>query len=233
MKTGTFISIGDLQPAAASAKKTFIQTIEELSEFHCIHKEDNFPLKRSVQIIDFIGDYDPEIVMLHLGNQEYHASTRKLFRRKNTASPTGEKLSVETEPRTISLEKQATLNPLQKFLLLPMTWAIVSRKTRHDLQLIRELIKFYPEKKFVIVTPLPCLEARDTFIKNKAGKLMNRLFSGMANVTFINMHGRLPVDERIFADQFHLNAIGEKLMGRWLVKQMRQSFHSKFYLAAS
>lgn len=223
-----------MQGYGANGKKSFVQVVEETTDQTAIHKVGVFPLKQNGKIIDFIGEYDPDMVLLQLGNYEYHASLKRILKKRKKGSGLGSSSSeASATPNTIPLTAPRKLHPLHRFIILPVIWIVLKRRTVLHLKLIKEYIKFYPDKKFVVLSPLVCLKETDNYIRQKGGQLMFRLFGGMANVTFINTHEILPADKRIFSDPFHLNAVGHKLLGEKVARRMLESFQSKIYLAAS
>lgn len=83
----------------------------------------------------------------------------------------------------------------------------------HNEQYLKDLylqIQYCKEKEFIVLSPFPML--RGNYPRRKASKLYKRLFSELANVSFIDLFNNIPSDEDYFNDIIHLNEKGHRLL---------------------
>jgi hypothetical protein len=195
-------------------------------ESQCIYP--NFQLKKVIEIQEKIDQDDPDIILLQLGNHEFHASLKKLFARKKkkkSNSDSAEKSSsslVPSEPAIMynSVNGKKALN-IFRLLLCQFIWKLILRRNYKYLFQLRNTILENPDKEFIVLSPIPCLKKADWLIRSKAGMLYKKIFGSFSNVTFIDLFSMVPSDERFFKDAAHLNRSGHRLLGRSVAREVK------------
>jgi hypothetical protein len=247
MKPCSFVAIGGchVEGYGANGNKSFINVIDENTPYFPVFTRSTFAIKRNTEIAEAILKHDPEMILLQLGNYEFHASIKKMIKKKKSSSSSGSSSSMTSSSMTSSgssfsssavilpFDDKPGVNIFQRYFLLPLIWKILYRKNGKNLEKIKEIVSQNPNREFVFLSPFPCLKNSDDFVRNKAGKFMKIYFEGMKNVTFIDLHGKIQRDKRLFADPFHFNAIGHKKIGRLISAELQKLIEKKGALAAS
>lgn len=167
--------------------------------------------------------------MLQLGNHEFHASLKKLFKKKKSGKSSPDSVSASgTHP--YSNDDVATIHKLHdfkenkffsflRFILTHLVWKVIVTRNINYLIRMKEIIAANPHKKFIVLSPMPCLKKADRIIRSKGGKLYKKMFGTFENVTFIDLFNHIPTDSRYFKDSSHLNSNGHRLLAMAIYKE--------------
>ncbi len=243
MKPQSFIAIGGchVEGFGARGKKSFVKVFEELTSYTAACTRGTFALKKAGEINTVIQEHDPEIILLQLGNYEFHASIKKMIKsgngsQKSSAKSTASKTSLikqkSGQAMVVELPAPKKVGFFNRYLIMPFIFTLQIRKNKKFLEEVKTVIKNNPQREFIMVAPLPCLKATDNFIRSKAGLFMKRFLSDCSNVNFINLHGRVPQDKRLFYDPFHFNAFGHKKIGHLIASKLQIVPQQKLATAA-
>jgi hypothetical protein len=220
------IAIGGCHVAGykVGEEHSFVNIIAKTTGYHILHRAPNFEIKRNVEIRQKINNHQPDTVLLQLGNYEFHASLKELFKEKKNYSgsfpDTGNgqllsELKNETnEHLMLPLIKEKKAGFMIQHLITPFIWNFLSCKYKKHLENIKSIIRENPEVKFIILSPIPCYKTADNLIRNRAGKSFRKLFSGLDNVTYIDLFRYISADKRYFEDPAHLNNTGHRILGK-------------------
>jgi hypothetical protein len=187
-----------------------------------------------------IKEHDPEMVLLQLGNYEFHASIRKIIKSKSkhkasSSSSVAASPLIDQKPGQaliVELPAPKKVSFINRYFVMPLIFALHVRKNKKYFEEIKSIIKNNPGREFIMIAPLPCLKATDNFIRTKAGVFMKRFLSDCSNVNFINLHGRIPQDKRLFYDPYHFNAFGHKKIGYLVASKVQAIPEQKLATAA-
>lgn len=173
------------------------------------------PLKRHALIADAVSTDHPDIVVLQLGNYEFHASYRRLFTRymKSGKMPAGGSPQTEREDATIEVPQESWLKKLIRYGALPFFVLYLILRNRSFLNRIRAVVRQHPESRFIILSPIPCLSPSDNISRRMAGKYFRLKFCRMPNVRYTDLHGRQALfNKTCYSDASHLNERGHRIL---------------------
>ena len=237
MNKGSFIAVGGCHVGghAIDSNPSFIQLTEHQTGLTCTLKQPHFPLKKINQLEGLIEQSNPERVLLQLGNYEFHASIKRLLKKKKqkgqsqtqsaSSSKYSENGSSSTNSSLVGFKKDGPLEPVLRMFVLPFIWLFLLNKNRLHLKRIHELTRKYSTKQFFILSPIPCLKFSDNYVRRKASKFINKLLLFQPNVIFIDLFQHLPPYKALYVDSFHLNAIGHKKLGKIVSDEMVKTLH--------
>ena len=227
MNLGSFIAVGGCHVGghAIDSNPSFVQLTENQTGLTCILKQAHFPLKKIDDLDALIQNNDPEKILLQLGNYEFHASIKRILKKNkkkssipctnpNNHAASESSLSSSTIKSASSFRNGSSIEPILSMLVLPFIWFFLLKRNRKYLMRVQELAKKYNTKQFFILSPIPCLKYPDNYIRRRATKFIHKLLSLQPNVVFIDLFGQLPQYKALYFDNFHLNAIGHKNLGK-------------------
>lgn len=232
----TMIAIGGCHVAGykVGEENSFVNVVSRSTGYECIHRAANYQIKKTTGIREKINTNQPDIVLLQLGNYEFHASLKQLFQtKKKNKSKLSEnsglvKKSDDTDkqPLLLPLVKEPKAGFFLRNLITPFIWIVLKYRNRLYLKNIKDIIKENPSQTFVILSPIPCFKTSDNLIRNKAAKWYKKLYATLPNVTYIDLFRYIASDKRYFADPGHLNSTGHRIMGRIIsqhIKTLKES----------
>lgn len=232
MKPRSFIVFGGCHVAGygVGEHNSFINFFSSHSKTKCLNVFSNFQIK-NIQVIDkIIEQYDPEFVLLQLGNYEFHASLKKLFlNRKSSKDSPDISDSRESEIETASPankinipfpgKNQISHNIVSKCLTF-LIWQIIKKRASDHLSQLKNIIASHPGRKFIILSPVPCIKKNDRIIRSKGGKLFKKMFDTFENTTYVDLFSHIPPSRKYFKDSAHLNGRGHYLLARAISKDI-------------
>ncbi|HEX4877902.1 MAG TPA: hypothetical protein VFV31_14590 [Chitinophagaceae bacterium] len=221
----TMIAIGGCHIAGykVGEENSFINVMADTAGFDIIHKAANFEIKRNIEIREKINKHQPDTVLLQLGNYEFHASLKELFREKKNytgsrvSGGSGQlsELTNEADDRLmLPMVKEKKAGFVIQNLVTPFIWKYLNWKNKAHFSNIKSIIRENPGINFIILSPIPCYKISDNLIRNKAGKWYRKLFAAMPNVTYIDLFRYIAADKRYFEDPAHLNITGHRILGK-------------------
>ena len=239
MKQGSFIAVGGchISGYAIASNPSFVQLTETRTGLTCILKQPHFPLKKINQLDAMIEESNPEKVLLQLGNYEFHASIKRLLKKKkkknsrslnveHDLSSSSENPSSAANSSLVGFKNERRIEPFLRMIVLPFIWLFLLNRNRAYLKKVYELTKKHSSKQFFILSPIPCLKFSDNYIRRKAAKFINKLLALQPNVIFIDLFDHLPQYKALYIDTFHLNAIGHKKLGKIVSSEILKTLAS-------
>lgn len=227
----TMIAIGGCHVAGykVGEENSFVNVISKVTGSILSHRAPRYQIKRTNGIREKINKSQPDVVLLQLGNYEFNSSLRQIVKNKPVSEGAQYEYSFNTEqkypkkPLVLPLISEKKRYHFFQNLLSPFIWSYLACKNYKHLNNIRHIIKENPGTKFIILSPMPCLNASDNFIRRNAAKWFKIMFKDMPNVKFINLFKYISVDKRYFEDPAHLNITGHRILGK-IVSQYIKSF---------
>ena len=232
MKPGTFIAIGGCHVGGygVGEQNSFINYFSKDSKSECLNIFSNFQIKNIHSIDKIIKQHDPEVVLLQLGNYEFHASFKKLFlnkmSKKSSQSSSG---SLKNKNFSTSLankinmplpDKEQKSNNILSDCFTFLIWRIIKKRNSVYLAQLKNIIASHPDRKFIFLSPLPCIKKNDRIIRSKGGKLFKMMFASFENITYVDLFSHLPPIKKYFKDSAHLNRSGHFLVARAISKEL-------------
>lgn len=169
MKHHTFIAFGGchISGYGAGNASSFVNYFSRDAKLKCINTTANFQIKRIQQVTNQIEQYNPGIILLQLGNHEFHASLKKLFQNKKVGKPnTSADSSADTSPNSTNASATIRMLPVAKeinsisFLRIFFThliWNVIIKRHIKYLSQMKEIIAANPHKKFIVLSPMLCM----------------------------------------------------------------------------
>ena len=209
-------------------ENSFIRVFLDRTGKECREKIPHFQLKNIFRLREKLNRHQPDVVLLQLGNHEFHASLKRLLlpRKKKKKNPAvsqksaGESATSSTIVMPLRQKPQASL--AFRYLLTPFVWGLLVKKNRKHLEELKMIIQENPGTRFLVLSPIPCFTASDNFIRYKAGQWYKKLFGQLENAEIIDLFAALPPKKQLYIDGAHLNQLGHRLLGRILVKKYRE-----------
>ena len=239
MKPRSFIVFGGCHVAGygVGEQNSFINFFSSQSKTECLNIFSNFQIKNIQAIDKIIERYDPEFVLLQLGNYEFHASLKKLFlNRKSSKDSQDNSDSRQSEIETGSPANKINIsfpgknqisNNIFSNCLTSLIWEIIKKRTSVHLSQLKNIIASHPGRKFIILSPVPCIKKNDLIIRSKGGKLFKELFSSFENTTYVDLFSHIPPTRKYFKDSAHLNRRGHYLLARAISKEVNFIFENE------
>jgi hypothetical protein len=224
------IAIGGCHVAGykVGEENSFVNVIAKATGFILSHRAPQYQIKKTTGIREKINSCQPDVVILQLGNHEFNASIQQILQKKNAEEDyeneyplPGKKYSSKKLFMLPAVSEKRNRFLLRN-LATPLIWAYLAYKNFNHLKNIRHIINENPGTRFVILSPIPCLNASDNYIRRKAASWFQWIFAGLPNVKFINLFKFITVDKRYFEDPAHLNKTGHRILGR-IVSQYLKS----------
>lgn len=228
MKTNTIIAIGGchVEGYGADNQPSFVDHLSSTLNLDCPYRKGTFPLSKHPEINHSIAIYKPSYVLLQVGNYEFHASVKKLLKKKksgrSSSTISGETIDSASSGAqlTIKDKRESIAIKLFRVFILPVLWLIIRKKVTPQLQAIQNIVRNNPNRRFILLSPFPSLKFPDNYVRKKGGQLINKMMGEETNVVFIDLFSKLPVENRLFTDKFHLNAKGHHKLAQVLTKEL-------------
>lgn len=218
----TMIAIGGCHVAGykVGEENSFVNVIAKATGFILSHRAPQYQIKKTTGIREKINSCHPDVVILQLGNHEFNASLEQILKKKSTDSenqneyPLPDKKEFSKKPLLLPVVSEKKAGFFLRNLAAPLIWGLLAYKNFRHLKNIRHIIKENPGTRFVILSPIPCLNSSDNYIRRKAARCFQWIFDGLPNVKFIDLFRYIAVDKRYFEDPAHLNTTGHRILGR-------------------
>jgi len=217
-----FIALGGchVDGYGASDEPSFIDIVQKDVNSKCILKKSLYKLKNAEKIEAILKEYPTHLVVLQLGNYEFHPSLdfKNYLNKKNKLK--NQSFETITPPSVINHDfydgrglLYRNLIYFIKVLLSPIYWYLIEHNNKKYLIQLRKIIKGNYDKDFVIITPLPFYHSANNIIRKRAISLYENYFSNLPNVIFVNSFEDFPFDKDMFYNPAHLSAKGHKFLG--------------------
>lgn len=225
----TMIAIGGCHVAGfkVGEENSFVNVIAKSTGFILTHRAPQYQIKKTSGIREKINTCHPDVVLLQLGNHEFSASLEQILKKKDTDTTTQNEYTFpgkkEFSKKSLPLPEVSDRKAgfFLRNLLTPFIWGYLAYKNFKHLKNIRHIIKENPGTQFIILSPIPCLNTADNYVRRKAARWFKWMFAGLPNVKFIDLFRYIAVDKRYFEDPAHLNATGHRILGRIISQYMK------------
>lgn len=227
----TMIAIGGCHVAGykVGEENSFVNVIAKATGIILSHRAPQYQIKKTTGIREKINNCHPEIVLLQLGNHEFNASLKQILKKKENKIASENQYIIYKEeefskkPHLLPVVSERKKGFFLKNLVAPLIWTYLAYKNFKHLKNIRHIIKENPGTTFVILSPIPCLNVSDNYVRRKAAGWFKWMFGRLSNVKYIDLFRYIAVDKRYFEDAAHLNATGHRILGR-IVSQYIKTF---------
>ncbi|MBL7721850.1 MAG: SGNH/GDSL hydrolase family protein [Chitinophagaceae bacterium] len=238
----TMIAIGGCHVAGykVGEENSFVNVIAKATGFILSHRAPQYQIKKTTGIREKINSCHPDVVLLQLGNHEFSASLEQILKKKDTDTTTQneytlpDKKEFSKKPLLLPVVSERKAVFFLRNIMTPFIWGYLAYKNFKHLKNIRHIIKENPGTRFVILSPIPCLNTADNYIRRKAARWFKWTFAGLPNVKFIDLFRYIAVDKRYFEDPAHLNATGHRILGRIIsqyIKPYKKDSHKPLAIA--
>jgi lysophospholipase L1-like esterase len=235
MNPAAFIAIGGCHVTGFGVQphESFIHLLSDRFNLECTLQKSHFQIKHVAKIRDLISEHQPEVVLLQLGNFDYHSSLKRLFKKKKKDSAGKPSSSSSSSmPSKNQLREQFIVTPVDKepfykrmvrSITLPFIASVLQRRYAAHLEVLGNIIERNRKVRFIVMAPMPCIKWNDNYVRYRGAKEFKQLFALQPNVHFIDLHHSFERNRSLFQDPFHLNASGHQRLFQLIAKSLESS----------
>jgi len=221
-----FVIIGGCHVSGfgAEGNPSFVDVIEKTLNLKSVFKKSNFQLQHADRLRFILENYQSDLILLQVGNNEFNASLKHILLFLNKYK------NRTTSPSKVSFERSNTFNwrkntlcdflvSVVKFVLVNFIWICEKTRSKEYLCKFKSIIRENDNKIFVIISPFPSFHIPSNITRKRAGLYYKRLFN-LPNVVFINSFENFPISKNMFFDRYHLNGLGHERLGKRIANEM-------------
>jgi lysophospholipase L1-like esterase len=207
---------------------SFVDILQQNLPVVKIIKKSSFKLENIRLIEHLITHTHTNYILLQLGNNEFSVSYRTIFHLSSSFMQ-----NEQTNKTDIPFagDADSIIIKFIKYTLLPIRWIYGINRNKEYLNTLCSIIKKYPDKNFIILSPFPMYD--QNYPRRKAGLFYKRLFAKLPNVEFIDSFRVVPSKKEYFNDKIHLNARGHQLLGDFISKRISNYIVSRVNILLS